>query len=424
MKILSTKDREFQSLFDSIRQRGSAQAGDVEATVRDIIAQVRSRGDDALLDLTEKFDGHRNIRISQAQIDEAARAVDPQLMASLKLARQRIEEYHQRQLQNSWFATGANGEILGQIVRPLERVGLYVPGGKAVYPSSVLMNALPAIVAGVAELIIVSPAPRGEINPLILAAAQLCGITTVFKIGGAQAIAALAYGTGSVPRVDKIVGPGNIFVATAKKLVYGEVDIDMIAGPSEILIIADGTGDPAWAAADMLSQAEHDELASSIVITTDAAFAVLVQKQLEQQLAELPKKHIAEKSLEKYGAIIVADSLAEAAVLANDVAPEHLELFVDRPWDLLPLIKHAGAVFMGHHTPEPVGDYIAGPNHVLPTGGTARFYSPLSVDDFVKKTSLLSFPPSALESLGPHVVRLAVAEDLDAHARSVSIRLK
>ncbi len=424
MNILSTQDKDFQSVFDQIRQRGAAQTGDVEATVRDIIAQVRSRGDEALLDLTEKFDGHRDIRISPDQIDRAASAVDPQLMDSLKLARQRIEQYHQRQRQNSWFDTGANGDILGQIVRPLERVGLYVPGGKAVYPSSVLMNALPAMVAGVAELIIVSPAPCGEMNPLILAAARLCGITEIFKIGGAQAVAALAYGTESVPRVDKIVGPGNIYVATAKKVVYGDVDIDMIAGPSEILIISDGTGDPAWAAADMLSQAEHDELASSILITTDAAFAGQVKERLEQQISELPKKHIAEKSLDRYGAIIVAESLAEAAGLANGVAPEHLELFVDRPWDLLPLIKHAGAVFMGHHTPEPVGDYIAGPNHVLPTGGTARFYSPLSVDDFVKKTSLLSFTPSALDSLGPDVVRLAEAEELVAHARSVSIRLK
>jgi len=423
MKILTTKDTGFQAAFAQIRSRGADQSADVEAKVRDIIGKVRSHGDEALLELTEKFDGHKKITVHPDAIGEAVANIDQQLMSSLKLARQRIEDFHRKQLQNSWFATGSSGEILGQIVRPLERVGLYVPGGKAVYPSSVLMNALPAIVAGVQELIIVSPAPRGDINPLILAAAQLCGISKIFKIGGAQAIAALAYGTQTVPRVDKIVGPGNIYVATAKKLVYGDVDIDMIAGPSEILIISDGTGNPAWAAADMLSQAEHDELASSILITTDASFAAQVSEQVRAQLKQLPKKHIAEKSLAQYGALIVTGNLAEAVRLANEVAPEHLELFVDRPWDLLPQIKHAGAIFMGHHTPEPVGDYIAGPNHVLPTGGTARFYSPLSVDDFIKKTSLISFTRLALDRLGPDVVRLAEAEELDAHARSVGIRL-
>ena len=423
MKILTTQDTGFQSAFAQIRSRGADQSANVEPTVRDIIAKVRSHGDEALLELTEKFDGHNKISVHPDAIGEAVANIDPQLMSSLNIARQRIEDFHRKQLQNSWFATGSSGEILGQIVRPLERVGLYVPGGKAVYPSSVLMNALPAVVAGVQELIIVSPAPRGDINPLILAAAQLCGISKIFKIGGAQAIAALAYGTQTVPRVDKIVGPGNIYVATAKKLVYGDVDIDMIAGPSEILIISDGTGNPAWAAADMLSQAEHDELASSILITTDASFAAQVSEQVQAQLKQLPKKHIAEKSLAQYGALIVTGNLAEAVRLANEVAPEHLELFVDRPWDLLPQIKHAGAIFMGHHTPEPVGDYIAGPNHVLPTGGTARFYSPLSVDDFIKKTSLISFTRSALDRLGPDVVRLAEAEELDAHARSVGIRL-
>ncbi len=423
MKILTTQDTEFQSAFAQICSRGADQSADVEPMVRDIIAKVRSHGDEALLELTEKFDGHNKISVHPDAIGEAFANIDPQLMSSLNIARHRIEDFHRKQLQNSWFTTGSSGEILGQIVRPLERVGLYVPGGKAVYPSSVLMNALPAIVAGVQELIIVSPAPRGDINPLILAAAQLCGISKIFKIGGAQAIAALAYGTQTVPRVDKIVGPGNIYVATAKKLVYGDVDIDMIAGPSEILIISDGTGNPAWAAADMLSQAEHDELASSILITTDASFAAQVSEQVRAQLKQLPKKHIAEKSLAQYGALIVTGNLAEAVRLANEVAPEHLELFVDRPWDLLPQIKHAGAIFMGHHTPEPVGDYIAGPNHVLPTGGTARFYSPLSVDDFIKKTSLISFTRLALDRLGPDVVRLAEAEELDAHARSVGIRL-
>ncbi len=424
MKLLQTTDSSFKADFARILSRGGDTAAEIDDAVRDIIGQVRSQGDEALLRLTEKFDGHRDITVPPDAVRDAATKVDPEIRASLKLAHQRIEDFHRKQIQNSWFTTGADGEILGQIVRPLKRVGLYVPGGKAVYPSSVLMNAIPALVAGVEEIVMVCPAPAGEIHPLILAAAQLCGITKIFKIGGAQAVAALAYGTATVPRVDKIVGPGNIYVATAKKLVYGDVDIDMIAGPSEILIISDGTGDPSWVAADMLSQAEHDEMASSILITTDAAFAGTVAAQVQAQLALLPKKHIAEKSIEQYGAIIVAQSLAEAVSLANDVAPEHLELYVERPWELLGSITNAGAIFMGHHSPEPVGDYIAGPNHVLPTGGTARFYSPLSVDDFIKKTSLVSFTKAALDRLGPDVVRLATAEQLDAHARSVSIRLK
>jgi histidinol dehydrogenase len=424
MKLLKTGDSSFQSDFARIRNRAGDTAAEIDSAVRDIISQVRLEGDEALLRLTQKFDGHRDIVVPFDAVRDAAAQVAPDILASLKLARQRIEEFHRRQLQNSWFTTGPDGEILGQIVRPLGRVGLYVPGGKAVYPSSVLMNAIPALVAGVQEIVMVCPAPTGRINPLILAAAQLCGITTIFKIGAAQAVAALAYGTPTVPRVDKIVGPGNIYVATAKKLVYGDVDIDMIAGPSEILIISDGTGDPAWVAADMLSQAEHDELASSLLITTDARFADSVAREVAVQLANLPKKHIAEKSIRDYGAIIIAGNLSEAACLANELAPEHLELFVADPWLLLPEIKNAGAVFMGRHTPEPVGDYIAGPNHVLPTGGTARFYSPLSVDDFIKKTSLVSFTRAALDRLGPDVVRLAAAEELDAHARSVSIRLK
>ncbi len=424
MKLLNTKDKSFQSDFAHIRNRAGDVSPDIEAAVRDIIGQVRSEGDEALLRLTEKFDGHRDISVQPDAMRNASAKVEPEILASLKLAHQRIKDFHRKQIQNSWFTTGPDGEILGQIVRPLARVGLYVPGGKAVYPSSVLMNAIPALVAGVQEIVMVCPTPTGEISPLILAAAQLCGITNIFKIGGAQAVAALAYGTPTVPRVDKIVGPGNIYVATAKKLVYGDVDIDMIAGPSEILIISDGTGDPGWVAADMLSQAEHDEMASSILITTDAAFAAKVAAQVQAQVAVLPKKHIAEKSIEQYGAIIVTQSLGEAVSLANDVAPEHLELYVERSWELLGSITNAGAIFMGRHTPEPVGDYIAGPNHVLPTGGTARFYSPLSVDDFIKKTSLVSFSKAALDRLGPDVVRLATAEQLDAHARSVSIRLE
>jgi histidinol dehydrogenase len=303
-------------------------------------------------------------------------------------------------------------------------VGIYVPGGKAVYPSSVLMNAIPARVAGVDEIIMVTPGSKKGINPVLLAAADLCGIRSVFQIGGAQAIAALAYGTALVPKVDKIVGPGNIYVATAKKLVYGDVDIDMIAGPSEILIISDGSGSPACAAADMLSQAEHDELACSILATPDEGFARRVARELATQIKQLAKKIIAARALENYGAIIITRTLEEAVHIANDVAPEHLELAVEHPWELVPQVKNAGAVFLGHYTPEALGDYMAGPNHVLPTGGTARFFSPLSVEDFLKKTSIISFTREALRTVAPDIIRIAQAESLDAHARSVEQRFK
>jgi histidinol dehydrogenase len=309
------------------------------------------------------------------------------------------------------------------MVRPLDRVGIYVPGGKASYPSSVLMNAIPAKVAGVGEIIMTVPMPDGEVNPYVLAAARLAGVDRVFRIGGAQAVAALAYGTESVPRVDKITGPGNIYVATAKKQVFGQVDIDMIAGPSEILVINDGTGDPRHIAADLLSQAEHDELASSVLVTTDPGFAGQVRQALEEQLAVLPRQAIARTSLERYGAIIVAGDLAEAIAFSNRIAPEHLELAVADPFAILPRIRHAGAIFMGHHTPEAAGDYLAGPNHTLPTGGTARFFSPLGVEDFVKKSSIVSLSRAGLERIGGAVVHLAALEGLDAHGRSVSIRL-
>jgi histidinol dehydrogenase len=326
-------------------------------------------------------------------------------------------------MPESWQTTEKSGEILGQLVRPLERVGIYVPGGKALYPSSVLMNAIPAAVAGVSEIVMVSPAGPEGLHPLILAAADLCGIRKIFQIGGAQAVAALSYGTESVPKVDKITGPGNIYVALAKKFVYGDVAIDMVAGPSEILIVSDGSGEPSWVAADLLSQAEHDEMASSMLVTTDEQFAARVFDEVQARLVQLPREAIARKSLDDYGSIILVDDLDAAVALANQMAPEHLELFVERPWDLVDSIRHAGAVFMGHHTPEPLGDYIAGPNHVLPTGGSARFSSALSVDDFIKKISLLCFTSDALDSLGDDVVRLASCEHLDAHAASVAVRL-
>lgn len=424
MQILSTLDKGFQSSLSRIIKRGEQLSQDVEATVKDIIQAVKNEGDAALIRFTQKFDGHDKIEVSSEALKGAQAHVNDDILASLKTAFSRIEQFHQKQLRNSWFHTGHDGEIVGQLVRPLQRAGIYVPGGKAVYPSSVLMNAIPARVAGVEEIVMVTPGSSEGINPVILAAADLCGVTRLFQIGGAQAVAALAYGTETIPKVDIITGPGNIYVATAKRLVYGIVDIDMIAGPSEILILSDGSGSPAWVAADMLSQAEHDEKASSILITTDEAFADVVAKEINTQLAELPKKEIAEKSIKDFGAIIIASGIQQAVDIANDIAPEHLELFVKEPWDLLPRIKNAGAVFMGYYTPEPVGDYIAGPNHVLPTGGTARFFSSLSLDDFTKKISLVSYTSKSLQSVADDVVRLARSEELDAHARSIQRRLK
>ncbi len=424
MLILQSEDKNFLEQYTEFRSKAAAMAADVEPVVKNIISSVKQEGDTALQRFTEQFDGHGNIPVSTDEIQSAKDTVPADIMDALQEAFKRIETFHRKQLQNSWIQTEPTGEILGQVVRPLERVGLYVPGGKAVYPSSVLMNAIPALVAGVEEIIMVTPGSRDGIEPVILAAAEMCSIQKVFQVGGAQAVAALSYGTDTVPRVDKIVGPGNIYVATAKKLVFGDVDIDMIAGPSEILIVSDGTGDPEWVAADMLSQAEHDEMASSIVVTTSAAFAEQVEKAVQAQLADLPKREIAEKSINDNGAVIIVKTLEDAARISNDIAPEHLELFVADPWGLLPSIKNAGAIFLGYHTPEPVGDYIAGPNHVLPTGGTARFFSPLSVDDFIKKSSLLSFPQSALQKVGTNVMKLAGYEQLEAHARSVKKRLQ
>ena len=428
MRILKTNDKAFLRVFKGILARGSAAVEEVEARVRSILREVQTGGDEALIRLSEKYDNNRitarTLRISVRDIKKNAHAIPATERAALTRACARIEAFHRRQLQQSWISANTPGEILGQLVRPLERVGIYVPGGKAVYPSSVLMNAIPARVAGVDEIIMVTPGSKKRISPVLLAAADLCGIRSVFQIGGAQAIAALAYGTALVPKVDKIVGPGNIYVATAKKLVYGDVDIDMIAGPSEILIISDGSGSPAHAAVDMLSQAEHDELACSILVTPNEGFARRVAGELAAQLKKLKRKTIAARALENHGAIIITRTLAEAVQLANDVAPEHLELAVEHPWELVPQVKNAGAVFLGHYSPEALGDYMAGPNHVLPTGGTARFFSPLSVDDFLKKTSIISFTRDALRTVAPDIIRLARAESLDAHARSVEQRLK
>jgi histidinol dehydrogenase len=428
MRILNTRNKNFQQSFRKIVKRGEDNIKDVEAVVRGILEDVKVNGDTALVQLTGKLDKHKlrikELKIPEQTIKNSGKKTDPAALSSLKEAYQQIENFHRRQVQQSWISTEPSGAILGQMVQPLEKVGIYVPGGKALYPSSVLMNAIPARVAGVNEIIMVSPGTRAGINPMLLAAADLCGIKKIYQIGGAQAVAALAYGTASVPKVDKIVGPGNIYVATAKRLVYGAVDIDMVAGPSEILILADGSGSPAYAAADMLSQAEHDEMACALLITPDETFGRNVAKELLVQLKRLQRQHIAARALEHHGAIIITRTIPEALQLANEVAPEHLELAVEHPWELVPQIKNAGAVFLGHYSPEALGDYMAGPNHVLPTGGTARFFSPLSVYDFLKKTSIISFTRDALRAVAPDIIRLARAESLDAHARSVEQRLK
>jgi len=428
MRILKFSDPDFARQFQRIEQRADEIPGDIEETVKAIIVDVRQRGDVALFELSSKFDRidltAANIEVSEAEIDAAMTAVSAESLAALQLAADRIATYHAKQKQETWLSTDEDDVLLGQLVRPLDRVGIYVPGGKAAYPSSVLMNAVPAKVAGVAEVIMVVPMPGGEVNPHVLAAAKISGVDRIFKLGGAQAVAALAYGTESVPRVDKITGPGNIYVATAKRLVFGQVDIDMIAGPSEILVINDGSGTAAHIAADLLSQAEHDELASAILVTSSETMAVAVQAEVEKQLQQLSRETIARQSIEDFGAIILAEDLAEAIDFSNRIAPEHLELAVDDPFAILPKIHHAGAIFMGHYTPEAAGDYLAGPNHTLPTGGTARFFSPLSLDDFVKKSSILSFSESGLRRLGEDIIHIAELEGLEAHARSVSIRLQ
>lgn len=427
MIYLSMSDADFQVRFDEVVQRSETVPVGVMETVKDIIAQVRTRGDQALLALTNQFDrvgicSPEGLEVSSEEIAEAHTLLSKDTIDALRHAVERVERFHRKQKQQTWLSTEEADVMVGQKVTPLDRIGMYVPGGKASYPSSVIMNAVPARVAGVREIIMVCPAPDGEINPAVLVAADLAGVDRIFKVGGAQAVAALAYGTETVPRVDKITGPGNIYVATAKQLVFGQVGIDMIAGPSEILIINDGSGSPAAIAADLLSQAEHDQLASSVLITTSKDFADAVIVEVQKQLAVLPRKDIAMASWGDFGAVILVDDLDQAARFSNRLAPEHLELAVADPFALLPMISNAGAIFMGHYTPEAVGDYLAGPNHTLPTGGTARFFSPLSVDDFVKKSSLIYLSPAGLQRLGEDVVSLAQLEGLEAHARSVTVR--
>lgn len=399
--------------------------GSVEEPVREIIAQVRAKGDEALKRYTKEFDGVdiTSVEVGQGAIDEGFRMADPMLVDILYRATERVAAFHQHQVRNSFLLNDEDGILMGQKIIPLERVGLYVPGGTAAYPSSVIMNCIPAKLAGVKEIVMVTPPGKdGKIPPNILAAARICGVNRVFRVGGAQAVAALAYGTESVPRVDKIVGPGNQFVAEAKKQVFGKVGIDMVAGPSEILVIADGKCDPRIVAADLLSQAEHDKNASAVLVTDSEALAVAVQAAIEEQLPKLRREEIARASIDTNGKIIVADNLDTAVEIANEIAPEHLEVCVDQPFDYLDKIKNAGSIFLGRNCPEALGDYFAGPNHTLPTSGTARFSSPLSVDDFVKKTQYTYYTRPALEKAQPTVSIFAKQEGLTAHARSIDIR--
>ncbi|NTU42699.1 MAG: histidinol dehydrogenase [Nitrospirales bacterium] len=421
MKILQ-ENKQIEAFLRLLRKRATGIDPTIESTVRKILDDVRRKGDSAVERYTRKFDRHDlPVAMKPAEIRKYANKADKEIVKALELSAQRIDDFHRRQTEESWSFT-KGGARLGQLIRPLRRAGVYVPGGKASYPSTVLMNVIPAQVAGVSEIALCVPTPGGEVNPHVMAAISILGVREVYRIGGAQAVAAMAYGTESIAQVDKIVGPGNIFVALAKKMVFGEVDIDMIAGPSEILIVADKTADPAFVAADMLSQAEHDEMASSILITNSEEIVDAVRRELRLQLRTLKRQEIARKSLKAFGAIIRVKELAAAFEIANRIAPEHMEVMTEEPESCLDLVRNAGALFLGPWTPEPLGDYSAGPNHTLPTGGTARFSSPLGVYDFIKRTSILHFEEKGFMRLADTVESLAAVEGLDAHARTVGIR--
>ena len=429
MRIIKLNEQSRANILADLLKRDPNNYSAYEGTVQEIVDDVRARGDEALFEYTKKFDGAElsadNIRVTQAEIQEALSQVDPNLLAVMKKSMKNIREYHEKQKQYSWFDSKPNGTILGQKVTALSSVGVYVPGGKAAYPSSVLMNIIPAEVAGVEKIVMVTPPGKdGKVNPVTLIAAHLAGATEVYKVGGAQAIAALAFGTKSIPRVDKIVGPGNIFVALAKKAVYGHVSIDSIAGPSEILVLADETANPRYVAADLLSQAEHDELASAILVTTSMELAEKVSAEADAFVQNLSRKAILEKSLENYGYILVADSMGDAIETANAIASEHLEIVTKNPFEVMTKIQNAGAIFMGEYSSEPLGDYFAGPNHVLPTNGTAKFFSPLGVDDFIKKSSIIYYSREALEAVHTDIESFAEAEHLTAHANSIRVRFE
>lgn len=428
MVFVNSSDAGFTQAFDELLGRGKMDIDHVSGIVQGIIDEIKEEKNKALRAHIEKFDhwvpsSDEALQIDTASMQAAYDVLDPKLKSALHLAYERIKTYHEKQLPKSWFDTEPNGTILGQKVTPVDRAGLYIPGGKAAYPSSLLMNVIPAQVAGVEEIVVCTPTPDDEPNALLLAACHLCGVKKVFKVGGASAIAAMAYGTETIPKVDVITGPGNIFVATAKKMVFGDVQIDMIAGPSEIGVLADESADPHHLAIDLLSQAEHDEMASSILITPVQRIADETADEIEKWLQKLPREDIARKSIEERGAIIVTRDMDEAVGLMNEIAPEHLEVATAAPFELLASIKHAGAIFLGHNTPEAIGDYVAGPNHTLPTGGTAKFYSPLGVEDFMKKSSIISFSSKAIDEIGEACALLANTEGLTAHEQSVRVRL-
>lgn len=429
MRTIALTKETKKNLLEDLLHRSPTNYGQYEAIVADIVNNVRSRGDEAVFEYTEKFDHalitSDSILVTKEEIQEAYRKVDENLVAVIQRAAKNIRTYHEKQKQFGWFDTQEKGILLGQKVTPLQRVGVYVPGGKAVYPSSVLMNILPAKVAGVDEIIMTTPpGADGKVYPATLVAANEAGIDKIYKVGGAQAVAAMAFGTESIPKVDKIVGPGNIFVALAKKAVYGHVSIDSIAGPSEILVLADESANPKYVAADLLSQAEHDELASAILVTTSKALAEQVSKEVDRFVNLLSRKEILEKSLENYGYILLAESMEDAIDIANEIASEHLEIVTKDPFMIMTKIRNAGAIFLGEYSSEPLGDYFAGPNHVLPTNGTAKFFSPLSVDDFIKKSSVISYSKEALEEVYKDIVYFAESEKLSAHANSIRVRFE
>lgn len=420
----STKD-----ILENLLKRSPNNYGKFEAAVADILANVKEKGDEALFSYTKEFDKVEvtadTIRVTEAEIQEAYEAVDASLLEVIRKALVNIRSYHEKQRQNSWFTSTENGTMLGQKVTPLNRVGVYVPGGKAVYPSSVLMNIVPAKVAGVPHIVMTTPPGKdGKVNPSTLVAAKEAGADEIYKVGGAQAIGALAYGTASIPKVDKIVGPGNIFVALAKKAVYGHVSIDSIAGPSEILVLADETANPHYVAADLLSQAEHDEMASAILITTSTELAQNVEKEIDGYLKVLSRREIIEKSLENFGYILIAEDMDEAIDAANEIASEHMEIVTKNAFEVMMKVRNAGAIFIGEYSSEPLGDYFAGPNHVLPTNGTAKFFSALSVDDFIKKSSIVYYSRFALKEIHKDIIQFATSEQLTAHANSIAVRFE
>ena len=429
MRIVKLTKETTKNILENMLKRSPSQYGEYESRVQAIIQNIKENGDDALFSYTKQFDkadiNASNVKVTDEEFEEAYKAVNPALLDVIRKALVNIESYHELQKQNSWFKSTPQGTMLGQKVTPLEKVGVYVPGGKAVYPSSVLMNIMPAKVAGVDKIIMTTPCnAEGKVNPAVLVAAKEAGADEVYKAGGAQAIAALAFGTESIPRVNKIVGPGNIYVALAKKAVYGHVSIDAIAGPSEMLVIADDSANPSYVAADLLSQAEHDELASAILVTTSEELADAVSKEVDRFTAQLSRKEIIQKSLDNYGYILIAESMDEAISIANEIASEHLEIQTKNPYDVMTKIRNAGAIFIGEYSSEPLGDYFAGPNHVLPTNGTAKFFSALSVDDFIKKSSIVYYSKSALRNIHKDIIQFATSEQLTAHANSIAVRFE